>query len=144
MAGTLTVANSSMVLVVADLFPSGVPLQGYAADEVFSAEPATHIETMMGVDGRLSGGWVPSERTVNLSLMGDSDSNFVFEEWAGAQRQRRDALIATLIVTVFAINRVYTCTYGFLRTYSSLPDGRRILQPRRYAITFQAIDGAPA
>src|SRR5678816_2279150 len=126
MAGTLTVANSSMVLRIADLFDTGIALQGYAADEVFSAEPATHIETMMGIDGRLSGGWVPSERTVNISLNGDSDSNFIFEEWAGAQRQRRDAMIATLIVTIFSINRVYTCTYGFLRTYSSLPDARRI------------------
>lgn len=144
MAGTLTVANSSIVLVVADLFPSGVAIQGYSTDEVFSAEPATHIETMMGVDGRLSGGWVPSERTVNITLMGDSDSNFIFEEWGGAQKQRRDAMLSTLIVTVFAISRVYTCTYGFLRTYSSMPDGRRILQPRRYSITFQSIDGAPA
>lgn len=144
MAGTLTVANSSMVLRIADLFSTGVPLQGYAADEVFSAEPAVHIETMMGVDGRLSGGWVPAERTVSISLMGDSDSNIIFEEWAGAQKQRRDAMLGTLIVTIFAINRVYTCTYGFLRNYSSLPDARRVLQPRRYSITFQSIDGAPA
>lgn len=144
MAGTLTVANSSMVLRVAGLFDAPVPLQGYAADDVFSAEPATHAETMMGLDGRLSGGWVPSERAVNIVLNGDSDSNLIFEQWASAERQLRDKLIANMTLTIFAINRVYVCTKGFYRTHSSMPDARRILQPRRYTIVFESIEGMPA
>lgn len=144
MAGTLTVANSSIVLAVSGLFDSPVPLQGYAADEVFSAEPVTTVETMMGLDRRMSGGWVPAERPVNITLMGDSDSNFVFEEWVAAEEDLRDKLIATLIIGIFAISRVYTCRKGFLRTSVSFPDARRILQPRRYTIVFESIVGQPA
>lgn len=143
MAGTLTVANSSMVLTVAGLFDAPVILQDYSADEVFSTEPSTHIETMMGLRGNLSGGWVPAERVVNITIMGDGATNFVFEEWDAAQRQLRDALVCGLIVTIFSISRVYTCTKGFLRTYNPIPDGRRILQQRRYTMVFESIDGAP-
>lgn len=144
MAGTLTVANSSIVLSVETIFPAPVPLTGYAADDIFSIEQATHIETSMGLDNRLSAGWVPAERVVSISLQGDSDSNRLFEQWNSSQVLLRDALTATLIITIFGINRVYICNKGFLRNFSPMPDARRILQPRRYTMVFESVEGQPA
>ena len=86
---------------------------------------------------------MPAERPVNITLMGDSDSTFLFEEWVLAEEQVRDKLIATMFISIFAISRVYTCSKGFLRSSTSMPDARRILQPRRFTIVFETITGNP-
>lgn len=140
---TLTSANSVLLLSVTDLFTAGVRLQGYSTDDIFSSDVVTTIETAMGLDGLLSGGFVPAPRVVSITLQGNSLSNYVFEEWQANQEQAQDAFIATLLVELPAISRGYTCRKGMLTSYSSLPDGRRILQPRRYSITFEGITGAP-
>ena len=57
---TITSANSVFTLVVAGLFPAPVQLKGYASDKAFTTEAVDLAEVQMGVDGRMTAGFVPN------------------------------------------------------------------------------------
>ena len=140
---TLTVANSVLMIVIPDLFPVPQQLQGYAADDVFSTEAVDSVETVMGVDGLLSGGWMPTPKRQTYVFQADSSSTLIFDAWQQAQEAALDAFIAEMVVTLPSLKRTYVCTKGFLTSYTPMPDARKILQPRRFQITWQSIIGAP-
>lgn len=140
---TLTVANSVYMLVIPDLFPIPQQLQGYAADDVFSTEAVDSVEVVMGVDGNLSAGWMPTPKKQTITLQADSVSSLMFDAWQQSQEAVRDAYIADAFITLPSLGRIYTCTHGFLTSYMPMPDARRILQPRRFQITWGSILGAP-
>jgi len=140
---TLTVANSVYLLVIPDLFPIPQQLQGYAADDVFSTEAVDSVEVVMGVDGQLSAGWMPTPKKQTIVLQADSVSSLMFDAWQQAQEAVRDAFVADGFITLPSLGRIYTCTKGFLTSYMPIPDARKILQPRRFQITWESIIGAP-
>lgn len=140
---TLTAANTVIVFTVNGLFNAPFQLQGFAADDIFSTEPVTSVETLIGVDGILSAGFVPTEKKMNITFQADSPSNVIMEAWQTAQEIAREAFVANGFVTIPSIGRLFTCTQGYLTTYPPTPDVRRILQPRRYGLTWQSIIGAP-
>jgi hypothetical protein len=140
---TLTAANSVIMLIVPGLFPVPQQLQGYAADDVMTMESYQPVEVLMGVDGHLSGGWVPVEKRMTISLQADSASVTIFEAWNAAQQSIREVYTADALITLPSISKLYTCTRGFLTGYPPSPDVRRILQPRRFQITWESILSAP-
>jgi hypothetical protein len=78
---TLTSANYTLVLVVPDVFPVPQAIQGYSTDDMFGMEAVTGVETLLGVDGRLSAGWIPVEKRMTITLQADSPSVVMFEVW---------------------------------------------------------------
>ncbi len=140
---TLTVANSVYMLVISELFPIPQQLQGYAADDVFSTEAVDSVEVVMGVDGFASGGWMPTLKKQTIVLQADSVSSLMFDAWQQAQEAVSDAFIAEAVITLPSLGRIYTCHKGWLTSYMPIPDARKILQPRRFQITWQSILGAP-
>jgi hypothetical protein len=140
---TLTAANTVFTLVVVDIFPAPVPIQGYAMDDVFSFEAVESIEIQMGVDGQLSGGWLPTPKKMTITLQADSPSIIIFDTWQQFQEANRDAFIADGILIYPGLKRVFTLTKGFMSSTTLLPDVRKILQPRKFQITWENILGAP-
>jgi hypothetical protein len=140
---TLTAANSVYMLVITDLFPIPQQLQGYAADDVFSTEAVDSAEVVQGVDGRLSAGWVPTMKRQTITLQADSVSSLMFDAWFQQQDAARDLFTAEAFITLPSLGRIYTCTNGFLTNYMPMPDARRIVQPRRFQITWESILSAP-
>ena len=53
---SITSANAILTLAIPLLFPTPVQLQGFAADDVYDIPRIKSVETLMGVDGVLSGG----------------------------------------------------------------------------------------
>jgi hypothetical protein len=144
MAGkTITAANSILLLSIEGLFDVPQQLQGFAADDVFDTETIAPAETMMGVDGHLSGGFVFNPIRQNIALQADSDSNRIFEAWIAAMVQSRETYIANGQVQLQAIQRKYAMARGFLTSIPPTPAARKVLQPRRYQITWERITAAP-
>lgn len=56
---SITSADSVFSISSADFALAATILEGYAADAAFAMENADTAETMLGVDGKLSAGWVP-------------------------------------------------------------------------------------
>ena len=140
---TLTAANSVILLSVQGLFNTPVQLQGYAADDVFDIEDLTTAETMMGVDGKLSAGWVPQPIVQSFSLQADSDSVAFFEQWYQAQQRVREVYAASGSTSLPAVGRKYSMRKGILTKYNAAPAGKKVLQPRRFTVTWEAISAAP-
>jgi hypothetical protein len=140
---SITSASAIYALSIASLFPTPQQLQQFAADDIYDTDDVESVQVLMGVDGHLSGGFVFKEVTQNISLQADSPSNDLFDAWYSAQPTARDVFIANGSVTLISIGRMFTMTRGFLTRYKPMPDGKKVLQPRRYQITWGTVSAAP-
>lgn len=128
MAATLTVANSSIAVTIESLYPSGVLLQGYAADNVFEAAEVQNAEVSMGIDGNMSSGFVYNPIPLTITLQADSPSLVIFEQAWSREVSTRNKLAVGLTITLPANGKRYTYKNGIIFSYKA-PAGQRILQP---------------
>lgn len=141
--GDITAANSVLMLSIATLFPTPQQLQGFAADDIFDVPAVQSVETLMGVDGVLSAGFVYREIEWMIRLQADSPSNRLFDIWYTQQIATLTTYSASAQIRLPAISSKFDFTLGFLTSYKPAPAARRILQPREYRITWQKIAPAP-
>lgn len=143
MPRTLTTANSSFALQIEGLFPVPVNIKGYATDDMFSTGEVDTSETMMGTDGKLSGGYVFVEKTFVFVLQADSESNDIMDNWIAAEEAAREKLIANAVVILTGIGGKFALTRGFLGSHTPMAGSKKVLQPRSFTIKFQSITKAP-
>lgn len=141
---TLTVSNSVLLLTVTGLYPVPVPISGYSVDDAFASEEVENGETMMGVDGHLSAGFVPYVVPLTINLQADSLSNDIFDDWIGAELRSRDKYVAGASVLIQGTGELYTFKRGFLRKFMPMPEAKKVLQPRRFTIEFEELTKGPA
>lgn len=140
---SITGATAAYQLAITDLYDSPQQLQGFAADDVFSTPPIQSIETLMGVDGKMSAGFVYVEVKQSISLQADSDSNQLFDQWWAAQQDAQDVFFANATVLLFALGQKWQMTRGVLSQYHPIPDVKKLIQPRKYEITWNYMSAAP-
>lgn len=140
---TITSANSVIMLAVAGLFDVPQQLQGFSADAAFSTEAFTSVETVMGVDGNMSAGWVPVEKKMSVMVMPDSISNIFFDAWYAAQEAARELFFANGTMVLPSIGREFTMIKGVLSTYTPMPEVAKVLRARTFGLTWQSILPAP-
>jgi hypothetical protein len=133
---TITSANAVLMLAIADLFPVPQQIQGFMAEEAFDTEDVENKEIVQGVDGFVSVGWVPHLVKKTISIMPDSLSSFMFEDWIDAEDQSRDVFTATGVLTLTGIKREYTLIDGYLSRMKPIPGGKKVLQGRGFVITW--------
>lgn len=143
MAGSITGATAAYLLSVEGLFDTPIALQGFAVDDVFSTPAIRSAETQMGVDGFMSAGFVYTEIVQSIAIQADSDSGSLFDEWWTAQQAAEELYIANAVVLLKAINRKWTMTRGVLTSYAPIPDAKKLLQPRKFEITWNTMSPAP-
>ncbi len=139
---TITAANSIVMLGIRNLFPVALEIQGFSMDDVFGSEALETVETMMGVDGRLSAGWVATAKKFTISLQADSPSNDVFDSCHNAQETVREAFEWFGELSLPSIGRTFTLTQGYMTTYMPTPEVKKVLQPRKFTLTWARIQGA--
>lgn len=139
---TLTSANSKLIISIPGVFPVPIPIEGYAADDAFTVDPFDMGETLMGVDGKLSGGYTPVPKKLNVVLQADSPSVDVFNAWAQAIQSARETLVAEVTVVIPSIGKTFTLTKGFLKQATMVPPNKKVLQPVNYSIEFETIQSA--
>lgn len=141
--GNLTSADIVLTLSIATLFPSPVQLQGFGVDDVYDIASVKNIETMMGVDGLLSAGFVWKERVQTITLQADSASNAIFDQWNSAQERNQTVYQAQGLVRIPSLLTKFIQTKGFLTGYKPAPKAGRVLHARSYEITWERIAPAP-
>jgi hypothetical protein len=140
---SITSANSVLMLSVSSLYVVPQQIQGFAADDIFDLDALEVAETMMGVDGRLSSGYVNVPVKWGISLMADSPSNAIFDNWYVSQKQQQDVYFANGSITLPSLGVVYTLTKGSLTSYQPGPNAKKVLQPRKHVITWESILPSP-
>lgn len=136
---TLTAADALITLSIPDVFGAPFNLDGFATDDVYDMPEIDVAETAMGVDGRLSAGFVFRPVTQAYMLQADSLSVDNFEQLYSQQQQNHQVYVITGVTTLLAVGKQYAMSRGFLRNYSPAPAGKRILQPRRFGIEWQSV-----
>lgn len=139
---TITSANAIYTLAVSTIFDAPIQLQGFSADDIFTTEPLASAETIMGVDGRLSAGFVFVPVTQNISIQADSESNSLFEQWWAEQQNAKEVYEANGVIILPALGKKWTLTRGFLTSFPPIPDAAKTLRPRRYGIHWNFVSPA--
>lgn len=139
----LTGTSAIITFTVANLFLSPQRLQGFAADDIYDTDPLEVVETIMGADGKLSGGFVWKEVKQSFKLQADSPSNLIFEQWAAAQTAGLTTLPCNGRTTIISTGRAYIMTNGFMTTFSPFPSVGKLLKPRTHTITWNQVVAVP-
>jgi hypothetical protein len=143
MSKTITSANNTVILNIPGVFGNPIELDKWAADDAFTVEGITTGEVMQGVDGKISRGWVPSLRVFAFTLMADSSSCVDMDTLNSAQQAIKEfySIAATIYMPGPGIQ--YNCRAGILTKYSPMAEAKKVLQPRKFEITFGRMDPAP-
>jgi len=140
---TLTTANSACAIQIENLYPVPQNIQGYSMDDAFAAADIEMGETVMGVDGKLSSGYTPNPVPFDIVLQADSPSNEIFDNWIAAEKASKEKYVANIFVRLQGTGDKYALVRGFLGTVSVMPASKKILQPRKFSITFESCDKSP-
>lgn len=141
---SITSANAVITITVPPVFTAPFSLQGFSAEDVYTTESIAPAETMMGVDGFLTAGWTPRPVPWSVSLMADSPSNTLFAQWFNYQQQNREVYAATGVLILLSVGSKWNLVNGYLTGYPPMPNAARVLQPRRFGITWQATPEQPS
>lgn len=141
MAATLTTANSSINMTVEGLYPGGI-LLGYAADNIFEAGEVVNAEESMGIDGKLSRGFVFNAVPLTITLQADSPSLRIFEEIWNQESSIRNKLTVGATIALPANGKRYIYKNGAMMSYKA-PAGQRILQPGVVVFSFERMEHSP-
>lgn len=140
---SITSANAIFALAIDGIFTSPQQLQGFAADDIFDTPAIAPTEFSMGLDGKLSAGWVPVAIAQSITLQADSDSIVVFDTWYATQVSQRDVYFANATIMLPSVGLVYTMKRGVLTGYAPLSDAKKMLQPRKFTITWESAQAGP-
>ena len=132
----ITSANASMVMIVEDLFPDGIPITNFSTDQMVDGDEHEYAQARMGVDGGMAAGFVPNPWNVTISLEASSPSLKVMQTLAQAMVTNKCTYEVSLIITVPALNQVHAYRKGVLLTGKDLPGIRKTLEPTQWKFTF--------
>jgi hypothetical protein len=135
----ITSANSTLMLGVNGLFGTAQAMEGFGSDDAYSIDVVEVTESVMGVDGKMSTGWIPQIKTMHINLQADSPLNLFFETWYAAQESARNPLFAFGVVTQDSVGKVYTMVNGVLNGYTPLADAKKVLSPRKFTIKWEQV-----
>lgn len=140
---SISSVTAVLTLVIPGVYPNGVIIQGWSADDFLDLDRIPKVEARMGIDGILALGYVIHPRKMKIKLEANSPSGIVFDNWAQAHDQALDAIPAsgTLILSNNGVQA--TLTNGGLTEYSDVPQIKKTLQPQEYEITWQNVTISP-
>lgn len=140
---TITAANSVYTLTVVPILPVPFQLQGYAADAAFETEPVEAAETLMGVDGIMSAGYLPFITPQTITLQADSPSVEIFEQWLTAQKAVKELFFAFGSIALPSVGKSYILNRGVLKRITQAPPVRKTLQPMVYQLDWNDVQPVP-
>ena len=139
---SITSANAILTILIETIFPTPIQLQGFSGEDIYTSGPLASVETSMGLDGNLAAGFVFVPVPWNVSLMADSASNDVFDQWYDAQQGAKEVYAASGSLILPGIGKKWALTRGFLSSFPPFPDAAKTLRARRYGMMWQSVSAA--
>lgn len=137
---TITSANSVLTLIVAGLFPAPVQIQGYATDKAFATEAIDFAEVQMGVDGRMTAGYVFNPVTQTITLQADSPSRDFFSTVIQSMQTAREIFYFSGEIALPSTGERFILTRGVLSNAKQLPDALKVLQPVDFQFKWERVN----
>lgn len=136
---SITAANAILFLGIPGLFPVPQQIQGFAADDVYDVDAIESAEVSMGVDGVMTAGFVYVPVKQSFTLQADSTSTFLFDTWWATQQQAADIIYANGSLILPSLGTKWTQTKGALTSWKPIPDAKKLLQPRKFQVTWETV-----
>ena len=140
---TITSADSTFAISSADFALAATLIEGYAADAAFAMDNTDTAETSLGVDGKLSAGWVPRSYLQTITLQPDSPSTVLFDALVAGQDAARTVFRLNGVITLPGNQRSYSLSRGVLKNYTAMPAGQRVLQPITFQVEWERVIPVP-
>lgn len=141
--GSVTSANATFTLTVAGLFTSPQRIQQFGVDDAFDSEQVESAEIMKGVDNFIVAGWKPTMPKLNVTLMANSPSGPIFDQWFQTQQQQQAILMAQGVITLPGIRQQYALLNAFLFGFTHLPPAKTTLKERKFVLIMDDISASP-
>lgn len=136
---TLTAANSTFGLAVTSLYPVPQVLDQFSADAPFGTDDLVIAETVVSLDGKLLGGFVPNPVSQTITLQPTSNGVPMLINWIQASVTNRALYRAEATIIIPELGAKYVLSRGILISGKSIPDVRKITQPLSFKITWEKI-----
>lgn len=133
----LTGASAIVTLVVDELYPSGVVIEGFNEDDLMQLDNLTRTEYNMGVDGKLSAGFVYYPIELTLGVMPNHSGYKIFENVAQVQQTLVAPLALSMTIALPGIKRKYTLPNGYVTEFAVMPSVNRLIQPATVGLVFE-------
>lgn len=135
----VTSANAELILAVEDLFPSGVALEHFTADGVFSSDAIEIAETRRSVDGKMVAGVIKNITSVTINLEAASPSYSVLEFLRASMDSNNRPYECTLTATLPALGITRTFIKGVLKSAPPVASTARTIQPTTWVFDFERV-----
>jgi len=139
---TITSANSVVTLTVPGVYNQPVQLQGYSADKAWSTDMLDLAETQIGVDGRMTAGYIFKTVKQTFSLQADSPSIQIFQSIWSAMASIRDLYWISGTIDLPATGQSYVMTRGILTSVKAITDAAKVLQAMEFVIEWQLVQAS--
>lgn len=139
---TITSANSVVSITAAGLYPSPVQLSGYSADKAWSTDNLEIAETQIGVDGRMTAGWIFNTVKQTFSLQADSPSIIIFQNIWAAMAAVRDIYYLSATIEIPSTGERFICNKGVLKGVKTIPDANKVLAAMEFMIEWASIQAS--
>ncbi len=134
----ITSSNSTAILKVETLFPSGIILEQFSFDQSLLFDEINFTENRVGVDGKIASGFVPSLKAVSIFLEASSPSFPLLCQLGEVMNQNKSIYECTLVVNIPSIKKVYTFSNGVLKSGRMFPDNKKTLEPVNFKFEFES------
>lgn len=137
---TITSANANLTLIVPGLGLGPAKMEGFASDKAFVSDGVDLAETQMGVDGRMTAGFVFNPVVQTITLQADSPSRAFFKVLAQAMRTQREVFYISGSLAMPSTGEAFTMTRGIMTNHKAIADAMKVLQPVDVKITWERVD----
>jgi hypothetical protein len=138
-ASTITSANSVVSITVPGLYGFPVQLQGYSADKAWSTDNLDIAETQIGVDGRMTAGYIFNTVKQTFSFQADSPSIAIFQSIWAAMATVRDIYYLSGTIDIPSTGESFICSKGVLKAVKTIPDANKVLAAMEFSIEWQSV-----
>lgn len=140
--GTLTSANAVFTLTAAGLYTTPQQIQGFGVDDAFETAEVENAEIVLGVDAVMSVGWLPVLNKLSVTLQANSESMPFFDRVYQTENQNMEKIRLDGVISIPSTGQTFTLIKGYQSKFVPTPPAKKILQPRKFEITFQTIASA--
>jgi hypothetical protein len=139
---TITSANSVVTLTCPGVYNQPVQLQGYSAEKAWNTDMLDLAETQIGVDGRMTAGYIFKTVKQTFSLQADSPSIQIFQTIWQAMASIRDVYWLNGTIDLPATGQSYVMTRGILTAVKSITDAAKVLQAMEFVVEWQLVQAS--
>lgn len=136
---TITSANSIFTITVDGLFDEPQQLSGYASDRAVVTDAIDMAEIQMGVDGRMTAGYVPNPTKQTITLQADSPSRAIFQAIAQATKVAADIFYLNGELALPSTRDAFTLTRGVITNIKQIPDLMKVLAPVDIQVVWESV-----